>query len=63
MPYKNMIKDVPDEVCNGCAQLYEGECRAFQMPHSEEERQARLKDPQLVCIELHPDIPYRSQLP
>jgi len=31
----------PDSVCLQCSQCYEGECRAFEVPHSEEERNAR----------------------
>ena len=31
----------PDEVCLNCQQLYEGECRAFSVPHSREEKEAR----------------------
>jgi hypothetical protein len=30
-----------EETCNGCPQWYLSECRAYCMPHSEEERAFR----------------------
>ena len=47
MSISNKVTTVPDEVCEGdadnspCTQLWEEECRAFQMPHSEAEREHR----------------------
>lgn len=38
---KNKIRAVPDSVCEKCTQLWEDECRAWEMPHSEEERLSR----------------------
>lgn len=38
------IARVPDEVCKGCPQNYEGVCRAFSFPHSMAEQKARLRD-------------------
>lgn len=40
---KRKIKDVGNEICGHCAQNYQNECRAFQWPHSDEERAAREK--------------------
>lgn len=42
MAVQNKIRQVHDDVCKlTCAQFYEGECRAYQMPHSEAERVCR----------------------
>jgi hypothetical protein len=41
MTIPNKAYDVPDEVCILCPQCYEGECRAFEMAHSQAERYAR----------------------
>ena len=38
---EHQIRDVPDSVCKKCPQLWEGECRTFCVPHSEEERMQR----------------------
>ena len=38
----NKINPVPDEVCRTCSQLWEDGCCAYQMPHSQEELDARL---------------------
>jgi len=35
------LKDVDDSVCEGCSQNWDGECRAYLMPHSDEERKSR----------------------
>ena len=35
---EHKMRDVPDSVCQKCPQLWEGECRAFCVSHSEEER-------------------------
>lgn len=36
------IHNVPDETCAGCPQNWRGECRAFCIPHSTEERRHRM---------------------
>jgi len=42
---KNKIYPVCDCLCEeGCTQLWERECRAYQFPHSEKERKQRIKD-------------------
>lgn len=38
---KHKAYSVPDSVCEGCSQLYEGECRAFTVPHSPDETEHR----------------------
>jgi len=43
------IGRVSDEVCAQCAQCWEGECRAFTVPHSEAERIQRVTDPRGAC--------------
>lgn len=36
------ICDRPDEYCiNECSQYWQGECRAFEVPHSQAEREHR----------------------
>ena len=35
---EHKMRDVPDSVCRKCPQLWEDECRAFCVSHSEEER-------------------------
>lgn len=40
---RGKIRNVQDAVCKGCSQLWNGECRAFQMPHSDEEYEHRKK--------------------
>ena len=35
---EHKMRDVPDSVCQKCPQLWEDECRAFCVSHSEEER-------------------------
>lgn len=35
------LYDVPDHLCTHCSQLWMGECRAYQDPHSEDERLSR----------------------
>lgn len=44
-----LVKGVSHETCLKCGQLWEGECRAYEVPHSEAERQARLTDRNLRC--------------
>jgi len=54
------IWDVPDTVCHGCSQLWEQECRAFSFPHSQAEREWRIKDgpkPILNCVKPKPKLP------
>ena len=36
-----IVAGTPDEVCHQCPQLWQGECRAFSVPHSLEEERAR----------------------
>lgn len=53
------ISNVQDSVCHGyhtnkeCGQLWQGECRAFSMPHSEEEKEFRLRDQSLNCEKIN----------
>jgi len=35
--------NVPDELCQRCPQLWEGECRAFMLPHSLGETSQRVR--------------------
>ena len=37
------VQKVPDSVCKECYQSYEDICRAFLIPHSDEEKEHRLK--------------------
>ena len=46
---KGKIEQVGDQICAHCAQNYQEECRAFEAPHSDQERTEREKgDP--LCI-------------
>ncbi len=46
---KHKIEQVSDFICGQCAQNYQDECRAFEAPHSDQERAARERgDP--LCI-------------
>ena len=38
---KHKINQVGDVICGHCAQNYQDECRAFEAPHSDQERAAR----------------------
>jgi len=58
---KGKIRDVPDEICKGCRQLWNGECRAFLVPQSKEEREHRMKDPLILVEEAHMKIIQRSR--
>lgn len=49
---KAKIARVPDSVCWTCSQLWEGVCRAYCLPHSDEEEVHRTKDPNPVCVKL-----------
>lgn len=35
------IRETPDETCELCTQMFDGECRAYSLPHSDEEIQSR----------------------
>ncbi len=37
----NKVSKVENEVCQGCCQNYEGECRAYCLPHSKKEEDYR----------------------
>jgi len=46
---RGKIEEIGDEICNHCSQNYQEECRAFEYPHSDQERTEREKgDP--LCI-------------
>lgn len=48
---KFKIKEVPDSMCATCPQLWENECRAFNLAHSEAEQTSRLRyDGQANCM-------------
>ena len=38
MTIRNKVSDVADSVCEDCPQNWQGTCRAFNLPHTEEER-------------------------
>lgn len=40
---KGKIDQVSDHLCGHCAQNYQDACRAFEAPHSPQERAAREK--------------------
>jgi len=42
---KRKISNVSDEVCQGCTQLWNDECRAYSMPHSKAEEAHRSSGP------------------
>jgi len=46
------IKQVSDNVCKGCYQLWKNECRAYSIPHSDEERKYRNTNLQLKCLNI-----------
>lgn len=37
----NKTHDVPDHLCTHCSQLWLGECRAYEAPHTNDERLKR----------------------
>ncbi len=42
MVERKIFRHISDEVCeDGCPQLWQGACRAYQKPHSDEEREHR----------------------
>ena len=45
----NKIGSVSDNVCMLCSQMWNNECRAFEMSQSEEERTQRLSNPFCRC--------------
>ncbi len=49
MSIEHKITPVSDSVCEQCCQLWEGECRAYSMPHSEAEREHRTSNYGLEC--------------
>lgn len=49
MPVSNKIHQVSDDLCELCAQCWESQCRAYQVPHSDEERAQRISDPKGLC--------------
>lgn len=51
MTIEHKIRRTPDEVCAPCPQNYEGECRAYSLPHSDAERQARTTGYGMECDE------------
>lgn len=52
IPHK-LISGTPDHVCRQCSQYYDGECRAFSVPHSDEERAARTSEFGMECDSEH----------
>ena len=48
-----VAEGVPDSICQQCSQCYEGSCRAYSMPHSTEEQQARLNGYGMECDPKH----------
>ena len=54
------IKLCSDDTCHKCAQCYEDECRAYQMPHDDEEKAARKKGPTLCERMLSGRLQYAS---
>ena len=46
---RGKIERVGDQICGHCSQNYQEECRAFEWPHSDQERAAREKGDAL-CI-------------
>ena len=48
---ENKIRSVDDTVCEDCPQKWQGDCTAFQMPHSEAERIFRsIPYPIMNCV-------------
>lgn len=48
---RNKAYLVEDELCELCPQCWQGECRAFLVPHSEEERKHRESgDVPMLCL-------------
>lgn len=46
---KGKIEQVSDDLCGHCAQNYQEECRAFNDPHTDQEREAR-EQGDALCI-------------
>jgi len=49
MAIEHKMARVIDDLCHLCAQHWDGECRAYQMPHNEAERAQREGDPMGLC--------------
>lgn len=49
-----IIPETPDNICKVCVQFYDGNCRAFSVPHSKAEEEARMSDYGMECDE--PDL-------
>ena len=50
MTTNKIFSSVSDQVCAQCSQCWNGECRAFQIAHSVEEREQRQNDPVAKCM-------------
>ncbi len=51
---EHKILKVDDKVCEGCPQNWEAVCRAYSMPHSEEEREFRTQGKiRMLCLPTH----------
>jgi len=46
---KHKIGNVQDDLCEYCPQMWESECRAYEVPHNEAERKQRESDPTSFC--------------
>lgn len=46
----HQLMKTDEKVCQVCAQLFEGECRAFSMPQSDQEKAQRLVMPVPLCV-------------
>lgn len=44
-PIINKIREVGDGTCQVCSQMFNRECRAFEVPASAEEYRSRMKGP------------------
>jgi len=42
-------RNCPDFICGMCPQEYKGVCRAFLIPHTEEEKRQRIEMPVALC--------------
>ena len=49
MVTEKITERTPDEVCLKCSQCWEGECRAYEMPHSKEEYAHRSEGYGMEC--------------
>lgn len=46
---RSKIREVDDSVCQNCSQLWKDECRAYCVPHSDEEKDHRKKSLRPSC--------------